>query len=77
MANHIISVAFSASLSIMLRVCVMGHSLVPTPIPLSIPSVQLDIILHPGVSISSLTSRLNDIDFWSRRYDQYYSVYRR
>ena len=53
----------------MLRVCVVGHSLVPTPIPLSVPPVQLDIIRHPGASISSLTSRLNDIDFWSRRYD--------
>ena len=53
----------------MLRVCVVGHSLVPTPIPFSVPSVQLDIIRHLGVTISSLTSRLNDIDFWSRRYD--------
>ena len=53
----------------MLRVCVVGHSLVPTPIPFSVPSVQLDIIRHPGATISSLTSRLNDIDFWSRRYD--------
>ena len=53
----------------MLRVCVLGHSLVPTTIPLNIPSVQLDIIRHPGATISSLTNRLNDIDFWSRRYD--------
>ena len=53
----------------MLRACVVGHSLVPTPLPLSVPSVQLDIIRHPGATISSLTSRLNDIDFWSRRYD--------
>ena len=53
----------------MLRVCVVGHSLVPSAIPLNVPSVQLDIIRHPGATISSLTSRLNDIDFWSRRYD--------
>ena len=53
----------------MLRVCVVGHSLVQTPLPLTVPSVQLDIIRHPGATISSLTSRLNDIDFWYRRYD--------
>ena len=53
----------------MLRVCVVGHSLVPSVIPFNVPSVQLDIIRHPGATISSLTNRLNDIDFWSRRYD--------
>ena len=53
----------------MLRVCVVGHSLVPSAIPLNLPSVQLDIIRHPGATINSLTDRLNDIDFWSRRYD--------
>ena len=53
----------------MLRICVVGHSLMPTPILLNIPSVQLDIIRHPGATISSLTSRLNDIYFWSRLYD--------
>ena len=53
----------------MLRVCVVGHSLVPSAIPLNIPSVQLDIIRHPGATINSLTDRLNDIDFWSQRYD--------
>ena len=53
----------------MLRVCVVGHSLIPSAIPLNIPSVQLDIIHHPGATINSLTDRLNDIDFWSRRYD--------
>ena len=53
----------------MLRVCVVGHSLVPTAIPLNIPSVQLDIIRHPGVTINSLTDKLTDINFWSRRYD--------
>ena len=52
-----------------MRVCVIGHSLVPTTVPLSVPSVQLDIIHHPGATISSLTNRLDDIDFWSRRYD--------
>ena len=54
---------------IMLRVCVVGHSLVPSAIPLNVPSVQLDIIRHPGATINSLTDKLNDIDFWSRRYD--------
>ena len=53
----------------MLRVCVIGHSLVPTTVPLSVPSVQLDIIRHPGATISSLTSRLDEIDFWPRHYD--------
>ena len=53
----------------MLHVCVVGHSLVPSASPLNVPSVQLDIIPHPGPTVSSLTSRLNDIDFWSRRYD--------
>ena len=52
----------------MLRACVVGHSLVPSAILLNVPSVKLDIIRHPGATISSLTSRVNDIDFWSRRY---------
>ena len=53
----------------MLRVCVIGHSLIPTAIPLNVPSVQLDIIRHPGATINSLTDKLTDFDFWSRRYD--------
>ena len=53
----------------MLCVCVIGHSLVPSTIPLNLPSVQLDIIRHPGVTINSLTDKLTDINFWSRRYD--------
>ena len=53
----------------MLRVCVISHSLVPTAIPLNSPSVQLEIIRHPGVTIASLTDRLTDINFWTRRYD--------
>ena len=56
-------------LSIMLRVCVIGHSLVPETIPLNSPSVQLEIIRYPGATIASLTGRLTDIDFWTRRYD--------
>ena len=52
----------------MLRVCVIGHSLVPSVIPLNVPSVQLDIIRHPGATINS-TDKLTDINFWSRRYD--------
>ena len=36
---------------------------------LYVPSVQLDIIRHPGATINSLTDKLNDIDIWSRRYD--------
>ena len=53
----------------MLHVCVIGHSLVPSAIPLNVPSVQLDIIRHPGETINSLTDKLTDINFWSRRYD--------
>ena len=53
----------------MLRVCVIGHSLVPTTIPLNSPSVQLEIIRYPGATIVSLTDKLSDIDFWTRRYD--------
>ena len=53
----------------MLRACVIGHSLVPSAIPLNVPSQQLDIIRHPGATINSLTDKLTDIDFWSRRYD--------
>ena len=56
-------------LSIMLHVCVIGHSLVPTTIPLNSPSVQLEIIRYPGATIASLTDRLTDINFWTRRYD--------
>ena len=53
----------------MLRVCVIGHSLVPTAIPLNSPTVQLEIIRHPGGTIASLTDRLTDINFWTRRND--------
>ena len=53
----------------MLHVCVVGHSLVPSAIPLNIPSVQLDIIRHPGATINSLTDKLTDINFWSQHYD--------
>ena len=53
----------------MLCVCVIGHSLVPTTIPLNLPSVQLEIIRYPGATIVSLTDKLSDIDFWTRRYD--------
>ena len=48
---------------------VIGHSLVPTTIPLNSPSVQLEIIRYPGATIASLTDRLTDIDFWTRCYD--------
>ena len=53
----------------MLRVCVIGHSLVPTTIPLNSPSVQLVIIRYPGATIVLLTDKLSDIDFWTLRYD--------
>ena len=53
----------------MLCVCVIGHSLVPTTIPLNSTSVQLDIIRYPGATIVSLTDKLSDIDFWTQRYD--------
>ena len=52
----------------MLRVCVIGHSLVPSAIPLNVPSVHLDIICHPGATINSFTDKLTDINFRSRRY---------
>ena len=53
----------------MLRVCVLGHSLVPTSIPLNSPSVQLEILRYPGATIVPLTDKLSDLDFWTRRYD--------
>ena len=53
----------------MLHVCVIGHSLMPSAIPLNIPSVQLDIIHHPGATNNSLTDKLTDTNFWPRRYD--------
>ena len=53
----------------MLRVCVLGHSLVPTSIPLNSPTVQLEILRYPGATIVSLTDKLSDLDFWTRRYD--------
>ena len=52
----------------MLRVCVLGHSLVPVSIPLNL-SVQLEILRYPGATISTLTEKLTDLDFWTRRYD--------
>ena len=53
----------------MLLVCVLGHSLVPTSIPLNSPSVQLEILRYPGATIVSLTEKLSDLDFWTRHYD--------
>ena len=53
----------------MLRVCVLGHSLVPTSIPLNSPTVQLEILRYPGATIATLTDKLSDLDFWTRRYD--------
>ena len=53
----------------MLRVCVLGHSLVPTFIPLNFSTVQLEILRYPGATITSLTDKLTDLDFWTRRYD--------
>ena len=53
----------------MWRFCVLGHSLIPTTIPLTSPTVQLEIIPYPGATIVSLTDKLSDIDFWTRRYD--------
>ena len=53
----------------MLHVCVIGHSLVPTTILLNSPSVQLEVTRYPGATIVSLTDKLSDIDFWTRRYD--------
>ena len=52
----------------MLRVCVLGHSLVPVSILLNL-SVQLEILRYPGATISTLTEKLTDLDFWTRRYD--------
>ena len=53
----------------MLRVCVLGHSLVPMFIPLNSSTVQLEILCYPGATITSLTDKLTDLDFWTRRYD--------
>ena len=53
----------------MLRVCVLGHSLVPVSIPLNFSTVQLEILRYPGATISTLTKKLTDLDFWTRRYD--------
>ena len=49
--------------------CVLGHSLVPVSIPLNFSTVQLEILRYPGATISSLTEKLTDLDFWTRRYD--------
>ena len=54
----------------MLRVCVLGHSLVPTSIPLNFSTVQLEILRYPGATITSLTDKLTDLDFYTRRYDR-------
>ena len=52
-----------------LLVCVLGHSLVPTSIPLNSSTVQLEILRYPGVTNVSLTDKLTDLDFWAQRYD--------
>ena len=53
----------------MLCMCVLGHSLVPVSIPLNFSTVQLEIFRYPGATISTLTEKLTDLDFWTRRYD--------
>ena len=53
----------------MLRVCVHGHSLVPVSIPLNFSTVQLEILRYPGATITSLTEKLTDLDFWTQRYN--------
>ena len=53
----------------MLRVCVLGHSLVLTSIPLNFSTVELEILRYPGATITSLTDKLTDLDFWTRCYD--------
>ena len=60
---------FVLCLGKMLHVCVLGHSLVPTSIPLNFSTVQLEILRYPGATITSLTDKLTDLDFWTRRYD--------
>ena len=53
----------------MFRICVIGHSLGPTSLPLAnLSEVHVDILRYPGATINSLTDRLN-IDFWTRQYD--------
>ena len=53
----------------MFRICVIGHSLVPTSIALAnLSGVHVDIIRYPGATINSLTDRLNNINFWTRQY---------
>ena len=54
----------------MFQICVIGHSLVPTSIPLSnLSEVHIDILRYPVATISSLTDRLNNINIWTRQYD--------
>ena len=60
---------FVLCLGKMLRVCVLGHSLVPTSIPLNFSTVQLEILRYPGAMLTSLTDKLTNLDFWTRRYD--------
>ena len=43
--------------------------LVPTSIPLNSPTVQLEILRYPGATFATLTDKLSDLDFWTRRYD--------
>ena len=53
-------------------VCVIGHSLLPTTVPLTqLPSVNvnLTVLRYPGATIDSLTRELDAINFWSRQYD--------
>ena len=53
----------------MFRICVIGHSLGPTSLPLAnLSEVHVDILRYPGATINSLTDRLN-IDFWTQQYD--------
>ena len=69
MGKVIVLVALCALPRQHVECCVLGHSLVPTFIPLNSSTVQLEILRYPGATIVSLTDKLTDLDFWTRRYD--------
>ena len=53
----------------MLNVCVLGHSLVPSDLVITVPNVNLEVLRYPGATIPSITVKLTEIDFWTRNYD--------
>ena len=52
------------------RLCVIGHSLIPSDIQITdLPNVNVSVLRYPGATVDSLIRELDSICFWIRRHD--------